>query len=301
MNWNSKGTVNKLLILIFILYSAFILFYSVYFINPILIGDGNEYLGMTISLFDHFTPDLREEDIALREQILAKNGIIFDEKYDYGGYFESLNGSYYSYHFWIYSLLNLPVFSILHHFNLNELRSFQITNSILLLFSLFMILNIKYTRLNRFQRSWLFLFLAFNPILLYIRWTHPEVFIYSFIVIGICFYLKNNYPLAVLASSIASLQSPAVSILTIYLIICGWNVSRHRLSELSLLFISGSISAIPYIFYYLNYHTTNLIVYYGVSSIRYITIDKILSLFFDLNFGLIVYIPLLMFMSLFLL
>ncbi len=301
MNRNRSMRVDKILCLIFVLYSAFILFYSIYLIDPMVMGDGPEYLGMTISFHNHFTPDLRDEDIALREQILAKNAIHFDDKNNYSGYFESLNGVYYSYHFWIYSLFNLPFFVLLHYFNFNELRSFQITNSFLLLFSLFMVLNIRNRNLKLTQRSWLFLLLAFSPILLYLRWPHPEVFIYSFVVVSIASFLNNNYRLAVFASSIASLQNPAISILTFYFIICAWNASGLRLRELSILSILGSISAIPYIFYYLNYETTSLIVFLGVSSIRYISISKIFSLFFDFNFGLVVYIPLLVFMSLILL
>lgn len=292
---------DKIIRLMFILYFVSVLLYSIYFINPMVMGDGPEYLGMTISFHNHFTPDLRNEDIALREQILAKNAIHFDAKYDYSGYFESLNGAYYSYHFWIYPLFNLPVFALLHYFNFNELRSFQITNSFLLLFSLFMVLNIRNRNLKLTQRSWLFLLLAFSPILLYLRWPHPEVFIYSFVVVSITLFLNNSYRLAVFASSIASLQNPAILILTFYFIICGWNASGLRLRELSILSIFGSISAIPYIFYYLNYHSTSLIVFSGASSIRNISINKILSLFFDFNFGLVVYIPLLLFMSLFLL
>jgi len=64
---------------------------------------------MTVSFFDHLTPDLREEDIELRERIANKNGINFDKNFTYSGYFKSLGGAYYSYHFWIYSLFNLPV------------------------------------------------------------------------------------------------------------------------------------------------------------------------------------------------
>jgi len=298
MNWDTypKIDIDKILIIIFAVYSISLLFGSVFYISPTVTGDGPEYIGMTASFFNHFTPDLREEDIALRDKIYNKNKIHPDKNFTYSGYFKSLGGSWYSYHFWAYSLFNLPVFAFLHYFNFNELRSFQITNSLLLMFCLFILLQI--TNLTSSQKTWLFLFSAFSPIIFYLRWTHPEVFSYSFVVVAVAFYLKADYRLAVLASSVASLQNPPLSILTLYIIIYGWKATGLRLRELSLLSVSASISLIPYIFYYLNYHTLSLIVSSGASNISYISVDKIFSLFFDLNFGMLPYIPLLMLLSL---
>ena len=301
MNWNtnSKIDIDKILAIIFVVYALSLLFGSIFFVSPCLTGDGHEYLGMTVSFFNHLTPDLREEDIVLREQIENKNSRYFSEKYTYSGYFESLEGVRYSYHFWAYSLLNLPVFAFLNYFNFNELRSFQITNSLLIILSLFILLTI--TNLTRSQKTWLFLFSAFSPIMLYVGWTHPEVFSYSFVVVAVAFYLKRNYRLAVLASSLASLQNPPILIFTIYIVIYGWKAAGLRLRELSLLSTCAFISFIPYVFYYSNYNVPSLIVSCGSANISYISFDKVFSLFFDLNFGMLPYIPLLMLLSVFLL
>jgi hypothetical protein len=249
MKWNTnhKIDVDKILVIIFAVYSLSLLLGSVFFVSPTIIGDVHEYLGMTVSFSNHLTPDLREEDIALAEQIWNKNGIYFFGKdFTYPGYFKSLGGERYSYHFWVYSLLNLPVFAFLHYFNFNELRSFQITNSLLLIFCLFILLHI--TNLTRSQKMWLFLFSAFSPIIFYITWIHPEVFSYSSVVVAVAFYLKKDYRLAVLASSLASLQNPPLSILTIYIVIYGWKANGLRLRELSLLSVYASISLIPIYF-----------------------------------------------------
>ncbi len=283
------------LVIIYLIFSFLLVSYSSIIISPIIIGDGHEYLGMTVSIFNHLTPDLREEDIALIEQIENKNGINFGKDAAYLGYFKSLGGAWYSYHFWTYSLFNLPVFAFLHYFNFNELMSFQITNSLLLLFSLFIILRI--TNLTHSQKTWLFLFSALSPIIFYIRWTHPEVFSYSFVVIAVAFLLKKRYRLAVLASSLASLQNPSLLFFTIYIILYGWKAANLHIRELSLLSVCASISVIPYIFYYLNYHVLSLIVSCGAANVSDISFDKIFSLFFDLNFGMLPYIPLLMFLS----
>ncbi|MDD4447061.1 MAG: hypothetical protein PHN61_05220 [Methanothrix sp.] len=120
-------------------------------------------------------------------------------------------------------------------------------------------------------------------------------------VVAVAFLLKNNYRLAVLASSLASLQNPSLSILTIYIILDGWKATGLHLRELFLLSVCASISIIPYIFYYLNYHVLSLIVSCGAANISNISFDKIFSIFFDLNFGMLPYIPLLLFLSIFML
>jgi len=297
LNTNPQIDIDKILVIISVVYSLSLLFGSVFLINPTITGDGSEYIGMTVSFFNHFTPDLREEDITLRDSIFNRNKIYLDKNLAYSGYFKSLGESCYSYHFWTYSLLNLPVFAFLHYFNFNELRSFQITNSLLLIFCLFILLRI--TNLTRSQKMWLFLFSAFSPILLYVIWPHPEVFTYSVVVVAVAYFLKKDYRLAVLASSLASLQNPSLSVFTIYIIIYGWKATGLHLRELSLLLVCAFISLIPYIFYYSNYHVLSLIVACGAANISYISFDKIYSIFFDLNFGMLQYIPLLIFLSIY--
>ena len=90
MNWTSSPKINidKTLVIIFAVYSMSLLFTSIFFVSPIITGDGHEYLGMTASFFHHLTPDLREEDIALREQIENQNGINFGKDLTYLGYYK---------------------------------------------------------------------------------------------------------------------------------------------------------------------------------------------------------------------
>src|SRR5665647_1087429 len=75
-----------------------------YITDPIITGDGHEYLGMTASFFNHLSPDLQEKDIELRNYVENENGINFTSDYNYNGYYKSISGSYYSWHFWIYPL-----------------------------------------------------------------------------------------------------------------------------------------------------------------------------------------------------
>lgn len=60
-----------------------VLFISIVFIvigmlrTPIIIGDGREYLGMTISFANHFSFNLTEQDKIDRKSIENKNNIFF--------------------------------------------------------------------------------------------------------------------------------------------------------------------------------------------------------------------------------
>ena len=276
----------KIFTIILLIYSSLILSYVLYLKDPMVTGDGKEYLSMTISLYNHFTPDLREEDIELRKNVELKNRISTQKDRFYSGYFESLEGKYYSYHFWVYSLVNLPVFSVLHYFNLNELRSFQITNSLLVIFSLITILYFYKDR----GKTWFLLLSAVNPVLLYVAWTHPEVFIYSFIVVSLVFWSDKRYLLAAICSSVASLQSAPIAIFTIYLLILYLSSVKTDIKKIIGSLMPLLITVTPYFFYYANYGKFSLIAG-GAAKVDYISIDKALSIFFDANFGIMTYMP----------
>lgn len=288
--------LERVLIFVFIVYSIFLLFNVTISKDPIIAGDGYEYLGMTISFFNHRSPDLREEDIILRSRILNKNEINVPEDFYYHGYYPSLNGALYSYHFWAYSLINLPVFSFLYLFNLNELRCFQITNSLLLISCIWIIIY-RFKSDSMLQRVWFSLFVAFSPVLFYVQWPHPEVLSYTFVVIAIVFATRQDYILSVLMTSIASLQNPPILVLISYFLFLGWKYYDRE--KFIYTFSTSFISAIPFVFYYLKYNEFSLIAAQGLASISYISVVKILSLFLDLNYGLILYVPLILTLSLF--
>jgi hypothetical protein len=280
-----------------------------------------DYIGMTISFFNHLTPDLREEDIALTKVIEEKNNINSPENSlvsdwwfpttealinhssnlrpnpNCEGYYISLRENNYAYHFWLYPLLNLPAFAFLHYFKLNELRSFQLTN---LLFLILAICSLIYvSSLTYFQKIWMILLMAFNSILFYLNWYSPEVFVYSLVVISIAFFLNKKYSLAVLASSLASLQSLPIIVFTFYLIASGWKASGMRLKELITLLIFSSISFVYYIFYYINFGVTSLMNTGRWADFSNISLDKIFGLFFDLNSGIIYAFPIITIISTF--
>ena len=224
-----------------------------------------------------------------------KNNIVIPK--DFRGYFQSEDNVWYSYHFWFYSLCCLPFFAGLHFFNLNELQCFQITNLILFLLPLLFIAF--HNKLSNFSKFWFLAFSAVNPVLFYINWSHPEVFSYTFVLLAILFFINRNHKTAVVMSSLASLQNPPVIIFTLFLLVVAWMKKSWEIKELGLLLLSAALTCLPFIFYYIKFHTVSLITFYGEASLSEISTGKILSLFFDLNFGLFPYMPILLLFTLF--
>ncbi len=72
---------DRLSISILAIYSIILLFISVYYLPPLYIGDSREYLGMSISFYNHLSPDLQDMDLTLRSIIEAKNGIVLSKDF----------------------------------------------------------------------------------------------------------------------------------------------------------------------------------------------------------------------------
>ena len=281
-----KGKIIKCL---FALFSIILLMWSLY-AQPDIYGDGWEYLAMTISFANHATPDLQKEDIAERHKVAAENNLKLSQSIEYGGYFKSLSGKFYSYHFWFYSLLCVIPYLFLDFIGFNALKVFQLTNSLLMISALWWL--IYKSKLEEKGKIWLSVALLFGPVWLYMPWSHTEVYSFVFLFIGLLELVDNKRLSACIFISIASLQNPAIALIAIGIVVCNLIKTKKILKENILLGASLSIIFIPYLFYFLNYHKFSLIT--GISATtKAISLGKIISLFIDPNFGLIFYIPVL--------
>lgn len=289
---------NRVIFAIILIYSFCMIFFAL-FSRPVIIGDGREYLGMTISFVEHLSPELRESDIIIRNSIESKNQISFPESFEYVGYYPSQKGEMFSYHFWFYSLLNAPVFFILRLFEINELKSFQLTNSLLYLLLIFKLFSTKIFSNERVRLF--FLIVTFvSPIVLYLKWTHTEVYSYVFLFLGLITFLEEKKRRAMVYVSLAALQNPAISIVAIYFLIHEFIQNRHVLFKNSkvlidylILGVISSLNVVPYLFYWVHFKRFSMITASGFSSFDFFSFAKVWSLFFDLNYGLIIYVPVL--------
>lgn len=259
---------------------------SVFFIPTLYIGDGSEYFGILVSLYYHGSLELTDQDVIKGIEIL--NDFHFDEK---KGYFPALSGRLYSFHFWMYPLVCYPVFLLLQLFHCKLLSVFIITNTLLMLLLCWWIL-FKVNNCLRYRLCLLSIALI-NPILLYVPWSHPEVYIYVFVFIGLLEFMEKRFFLSLFLLCFASLQAPPLllipGIITLYLI-AKKIIPPQKYWRLA---VANAIGLLPMAFYWFHYGTWSLLAASGVAKLEYMSWTKVINLLFDPNFGLVIYYPIL--------
>lgn len=297
----------KLSILALIIFGMILLF-AVINIKPYVSGDGIEYLLQTEAISNHLTTDIRGEDFD--SSYISFSDYSTELQYakeNYGGFHIAQNGKTFCAHFGGYALTVLPVKLILKIFNLNELRSFQITNALLYMISLLIVyFKLKISNKNKLL---LLMLLMINPALYYITWTHTEVFSFSLVVISLVYFYNKNYKKSILFISLAAMQNPAIimfgAILGIdYFInlykkevenkdnegkIIFWKFVKDNFID----FIKTGICYLPFflpiIQTYINFNKFNLVA--SVARQSDYMLEKTIGYLFDLNLGIIAYVP----------
>lgn len=265
-------------------------------------GDGHEYSLIAKSFVNHLSPNITANDVSDRINDIYENnssdyslpylenikkGILDNEENAANiGIFKSSNGSYYGYHFWFYPLLTAFTEKILSIFNINPLKSFQVVNALLLVFALYL-MAIRDKKDGIAQ----FLFLA-GGVLFYLKWSHPEVMIYTFVFLA--FYnLITDRPLrAVAFISFASIQVVSISLLFILVPVYMAKLKKERVIVTSFCLLKrwqvwfyGIVSISSIIFYYIEFGKFSLIGSQA-SSISNINFHHFISYYFDLDQGL---------------
>jgi hypothetical protein len=302
----SRARLNKrlLILLVLILFSGIALHKT---FNPVLSGDGIEYLGMSQSLLNHLSPDLRGKDyleLLHGKGLSAQNSLYVHRlgwvvgKQSGGrfGYFKAKSGRYYPLHFWIYSLANILGLAVCLLLNMDSSNSFLITNWLTVLLASICILNSK--RYRGREKTLLLGFVILCGSSFYLNWTGPEVFTFSLLVIGGVFCGDKRYLLSALILAIAAQQNPPVGLACLvcvgFALPFAWENRKNfkLLSVILLKFMAvGLVLVLSPAFYYLNYGVTSLIVQSGQSSISVISLNRLMSFIFDFNQGVIVGMP----------
>jgi len=258
-------------------------------VKPIFYGDGPEYLTMSESMTNHLTPDLREGDLEHLQGLEEKFGFSFSRRNPRQYYFESKDGDYYSYHFWLYSAVNVPLQAALRVLNANEAKVFQINNAILLVLALCHI--VFWSALGNAQR-WLFAFLTlFCPAFWFLHWPHPEVFSFSLVVFSLAHMSRGRWKAAVFWAAVASTQNQPLVFFVALLWIRGVMTSRRRARDVSVLTLAALPVLLPDLFFYAHYGTASLLAR-EAASMDNVGIRRALELFFDPNIGMLPYLPL---------
>ena len=269
-------------------------------------GDGAEYFLQLWGLSSHLSPDIRLSDVEslsnyLREYKLPgfKESVLSDWKKqiesgnERGGYLllRAPSGAYYGLHFWFYSAICVPAKWALHMFEGNELKAFQVTNAFLLAIGLACLLFVSSLALELRIAAALLLYGVGTPY--YLRWPHPEIFSTVACLVASVAFLERRFTLATFACGLGATQNPSMALMipVIFASHLDQWLKMSILGKASMLgkfFMAGSLSFLSFAFYLVTFGTPSLIMREGYLDNSLIDFDRLYSLFFDLNQGMVV-------------
>ena len=297
---------NKIAAMLVLFLSVFGIVYMLT-ITPDVYGDGNEYMLQTVSIQRHFSFGVTEEDLKAAEEQFYNHINGLRSTYANTLCMHEYNNAKFSNHFGIYSALVTPVKLILMQFNVYPLWAFTVTNYLLWLVAVMVILFVLKT--DGFKKLCLTALAIFNPVFFYLKWTHAEVFIFTFVVIGLVFYYNKQYARSIFFLSVACMQNvgvcPFAMIVGIDFIISRileYKEKQGRFALISFIRLYWK-KIIPYGLCYIPAVIPVADTYFRFGSIslvadvagesRYLA-HKVFDLIFDLNLGILPYEPLIL-------
>lgn len=277
------------------------------FVTPYRSGDGEEYMLMTEAFERHFSPDVTQEDIEQAGEDYNYSAFEDLEIEKAKGFFKAENGKYYSYHFWLYSLLAMPFKALIKAVGGNQLGAFYLLNSASFIVMLFISYIWLYAKPDR-KLAWVVL-VSLNPVLFYLTWTHTEMFSYCMVCISLVMFQRKGYKRAIFFACVSAMQNqPTVFLAGMYFIDYifefftdkeqdnrkKFRITKQKLKKFAVQALISVICFVPFfvpfMFYQANFGVPSLILETSNSGISF---EKILSMFFDLNFGMVLYMPVL--------
>ncbi len=286
--------------------------------KPYPTGDAIEYTIMTEAFYNHFSPDVRVSDFeSFKEAYKKKNkweendkAQVYDiaEKfiseenhknleYNYA-FFVDKEGKKYSAHFFIYSFFNLPMRWICSIIEFNPLLICQITNVLLIIITCFFFF--KYTKYTPIETALFVVLFFYSTNYWYVTWQHAEIFSVCFVSLGLWLYLSVKNYIGLFLISVAALQNQPIAIFVGVLGLITLVRNPFTFKNILKLGLSSFLVLIPSLFYFYHYGETNLIKYQGALSFDYVTFTRVFGFFFDLNQGVILALPFILFLYLFL-
>jgi hypothetical protein len=266
-----------------------------------LIGDASEYYQMASAFVNHGTPAIGSGDTrdvvtkgVLEGWVSAPSTEASLSAVMAGAILPSLSGERYSIHFWLSSLAVVPLAYLAKATNTPWLRSFQVFNALLILLAFYGLLfwsGFRDVKSQAFAAFWIL-----SPVTWYLAWPSAEVWSASLVVLSIVLFTRRRYAWATLLAALAATQNPPLIVFVVLISGVGayfvWKESGHR--AVWVIGLAACVSFLPNAFYFATFRTLNLIAKIGGASPRFITGAKVLSLFVDLNQGVLPFAPVLM-------
>lgn len=266
-------------------------------------GDIVEYHGITESLIKNGSIALTKEAADNLSHYLQPAYLV-DPQY----YIQGVDGKRYPVHFIFYSLLAMPIRILLKVFQLNELNTLRLTNLALLTATSYYLLR-TYLTSARSRVSYLLL-TYLSPLMWFLIWPGPDVYYLCMMLLSLFFFFDRRFILALVFMALASWQSQPliIAFAGMFGYYLSQFISKQQLKDgtyvgilinkLPLLFGIGLLALVPYAynFYFFGTFTPWTILKDGWTLIhgfgpQNMSLKKLYEQFFDLNFGLFWYAP----------
>jgi len=285
---------------IFTLFAVVLLsFYSRF--DASIYGDGCEYIVQTEGWQTQGFPRLDAQvlgNIFIKNPELKQNpqfaGMAFfiatapvSPTSGYAGFLYTKQGTIVGYHAPLYTACVMPIKYLLEKTGDSGLKAFTLFNLGMLLMLWAYILFAF--RGNKTLKLFLCLFLFFSPVLLYLRWPHPEVFTITLCAGALLAFYDKRLKLSLILIALASVQNPPLIIL-ILLPLHAYlpELKSIRLSRFMIFIPVLLIFISPYLYFYLLFGHPNMIAYLNGAGTEYINAARIFDFFLDVNQGMVV-------------
>lgn len=260
---------------------------------PTVQGDGPYYLAMTLGLLSNASPALDAVTIASVTDRLgyAPEGLSATAR----------DGTIYPIHFFFYPLIVAPFYAALEALNTDPLRAFQLTNATVLSLTLWRLS--KATALTVISRVFIGFSVLTSTGLIYLQWPHPEIISTCLILGSVICFLIGRFPASAALCGLASLQNPSLALFLPMIALeqfrlMAWSPRASLRAQIDTLrgllptVACGSVALVPYLWNAWMFGALSPIAtsYVDVSLIGW---ERLSSILFDLNQGMIVGVPLL--------
>jgi hypothetical protein len=279
-------------------------------------GDGYEYLLTARAFASHGSPDIRRSDLDALLRLpptffsdVAAGRIPLEhlsaavsrgEERIVGGVCRARDGSYFSIHFWLYSLLLAPIHAAVCAIGASPVFAFGVLNALFAL-SAIAYLARAFGPTARFHvAAWLFFLCGVSA---FIPWSGPEVMTASAVLVACVAVWRRDVGAGALAAGLAASQNPSAILLFPALAAvlalqrlrpelvrsdrpAAW---RPRI-DLPLALLGAVLAALPLLFFEWEFGTASIIASYATDT-SLIGLERLFSLFFDLNQGMCVGAP----------
>ncbi|WP_175796560.1 MULTISPECIES: hypothetical protein [Burkholderia] len=268
-------------------------------IKPGITGDGLEYTLMSQAILDHGGANVTPHDFHEVQLYKGDAGTNVPEISSHRTvstsppFFRDTGGRYYSYHFWFYSLFVAPFLFLVKLFGVATPWAFVSTN---LIFALVASYSICVWRgVSREKRVLLLTLFWSCGTIPYIRWTHPEVFSASFLVISMVLAHSRRYILSAIAAAMVAQQNPPALFLVAALLVIDFHASYAQtgsvvppVRKMVQWLVCIAVAFFSTAFFYIHFKTGSLIANSGFAKAELISIGRLWSFYFDPNQGVIV-------------